>query len=210
MKKTTKLLAMLLALVMVVGLVAACGNGEAEETDPPATDATDAPDETETEPEETDPEETDPEPAADTPLVVGYNQFSQKFSPYYADTSYDQDVADFTQVSLLTNDRAGELMLQAGTPAGQVSEYNGVPYTYYAAANLEIETVDAEDDGTIEETIYRFKLRDDITFSDGEPLTIDDVIFSFYAFSDPKYTGSSTLYSVPIVGMNEYRTQTSA
>lgn len=210
MKKTTKLLAMLLALVMVVGLVAACGKDETEKTDPPAPVETDAPEETETQAEATEPEETEPEPVADTPLVVGYDQFSQKFSPYYADTSYDQDVSDFTQVALITNDRAGELMLQAGTAAGQISEYNGVPYTYYSASNLEIETVDAEDDGTIEETIYRFTLRDDIEFSDGKPLTIDDVIFTYYAFSDPKYTGSSTLYSVPIVGMNEYRTQTSA
>jgi len=41
------------------------------------------------------------------------------------------------------------------------------------------------------------------------PLTVDDVIFTYYAYSDPMYTGSSTLYSVPILGMNEYRTQTS-
>ena len=133
MKKTTKLLAMLLALVLVVGLVAACGKDETEKTDPPAPVETDAPEETETQAEATEPEETEPEPAADTPLVVGYDQFSQKFSPYYADTSYDQDVSDFTQVTLITNDRAGELMLQAGTAAGQVSEYNGVPYTYYSA-----------------------------------------------------------------------------
>ena len=243
MKKTTKLLALLLALVMVVGLLGACGSKEPEKVDEPAEEETEAPvtdepeepdaededdadlDETE-EPDAEDAEDADAEdadaedadaegadveePASDTPLVVGYNPFSQKFSPYYADTSYDLDVADMTQVKLITNDRAGELMLQAGTPEGQVSEYNGVPYTYYAISNLEITTVDEDDDGEIEQTLYHFTIRDDIKFSDGEPLTIDDVIFTFYAFSDPKYTGSSTLYSVPILGMNEYRTQTSA
>ncbi len=232
MSKKTKMFALLLAIVMVVGLLAACSSKEVGEietpaepektepakTDKPEPEATDAPEkpteetpvETEAPPEEVEEEEPTEEPASDTPLVVGYNQFSQKFSPYYADTAYDRDVADMTQVALITNDRAGELMLNAGKPEGQVSEYNGVPYTYYAVSNLEIETVDENDDGVIEETIYHFTIRDDIRFSDGEPLTIDDVIFTYYAFSDPMYTGSSTLYSVPIIGMNEYRTQTSA
>ena len=42
-------------------------------------------------------------------------------------------------------------------------------------------------------------------FSDGEPVTIDDVIFSMYVLSDPTYDGSSTLYSQPIKGMEAYR-----
>ena len=71
-----------------------------------------------------------------------------------------------TQVSLITNDRAGD-DAQAGTPEGQVSVY-GVPYTYYAISNLEITTKDEDEDGTIEETVYNFKIRD-IKFSDGDP-----------------------------------------
>lgn len=42
-------------------------------------------------------------------------------------------------------------------------------------------------------------------FSDGEPLTIDDVIFSMYVLCDPTYDGSSTLFAQPITGMKEYR-----
>ncbi len=49
-------------------------------------------------------------------------------------------------------------------------------------------------------------MREDIVFSDGEPATIDDVIFSIYVFLDPTYDGSTTLYSCPIQGVEEYRT----
>ena len=42
-------------------------------------------------------------------------------------------------------------------------------------------------------------------FSDGEPATIDDVIFSIYVLCDPTYDGSSTIYALPIEGMEAYR-----
>ena len=57
-------------------------------------------------------------------------------------------------------------------------------------------------DGTV---TYDIKLREDLKFSDGEPVTIDDVIFSMYVFLDPTYDGSVTMYSTPIVGLEEYR-----
>ncbi|MBR0086265.1 MAG: ABC transporter substrate-binding protein [Lachnospiraceae bacterium] len=58
------------------------------------------------------------------------------------------------------------------------------------------------EDGTV---YYDFKLREDLKFSDGEPITIDDVIFSMYVLCDPSYDGSSTLFAQPILGMDEYR-----
>ena len=36
-------------------------------------------------------------------------------------------------------------------------------------------------------------------------MTIDDVIFNIYVYMDPTYDGSATFYSVPIVGIDEYR-----
>ena len=48
-------------------------------------------------------------------------------------------------------------------------------------------------------------MREDIVFSDGDDMTIDDVIFSMYVLCDPTYDGSSTLYAAPIVGLDEYR-----
>jgi peptide/nickel transport system substrate-binding protein len=44
-----------------------------------------------------------------------------------------------------------------------------------------------------------------MTFSDGEPLTADDVIFSMYVLADPTYDGSSTFFAQPIKGMADYR-----
>ena len=135
--------------------------------------------------------------SADKPLVVGYSNFSSKFSPFFAETAYDQDVATVTQVVLLGLDRLGAVVEKGKT--GEDREYNGTSYHYDGPADL---TITENADGTVD---YDFDLRDDIKFSDGEPLTADDVIFSMYVLSDPTYDGSSTLYSIPIKGMEEYR-----
>ena len=82
---------------------------------------------------------------------------------------------------------------------GETRSYNGTDYTYNGPADME---VTENEDGTV---YYDFTLRDDLVFSDGTPIDIDDVIFSMYVLSDPTYDGSSTLYSQPILGMEEYR-----
>ena len=135
--------------------------------------------------------------SADKPLVVGYSNFSSKFSPFFSETAYDQDVWTLTQISLLNLDRLGAVVEKGKT--GEDREYNGTNYHYDGPADL---TITENKDGTVD---YDFDLRDDIKFSDGEPLTADDVIFSMYVLSDPTYDGSSTLYSIPIKGMEDYR-----
>lgn len=133
----------------------------------------------------------------DTPLVVGYSPFSSKFSPFFAETAYDQDVASMTAISLLTSDRTGAIIMNG--IKGETIAYNGTDYTYKGPADLKIT---ANDDGTV---FYDFTLREDIKFSDGKALTIDDVIFSMYVLCDPTYDGNITLFAVPIEGMEEYR-----
>ena len=182
--KMKKLIALLLALAMIACLFVGCKSTE----EPSVTDNS-APTES------TGSEE--PTPSADTPLVVGYSPFSSKFSPFFSETAYDQDVYAMTQIGLLTSDRTGAIILNG--IEGETIEYNGTPYTYYGPADL---TITENADGTV---YYDFVLRDDITFSDGEPLTIDDVIFSMYVLCDPTYDGNSTLYAQPILGMEEYR-----
>ncbi len=174
MRNLTKLLSLLLAIAMVFGMLAACG-----EKKNPA-------DEVE-----------DPAEWNDTPLVVGYSPFNSKFSPFFSETAYDQDVYAMTQLGLLTSDRTGAIIYKGID--GETVPYNGTDYTYYGPANL---VVTENDDGTV---YYDFTLRDDLVFSDGEPLTIDDVIFSMYVLCDPTYDGSSTLFAQPIEGMEEYR-----
>ncbi len=135
--------------------------------------------------------------SGDKPLVVGYSNFSSKFSPFFAETAYDQDVATMTQVALLNLDRLGAVVEKGKT--GEDREYNGTNYHYDGPADL---TITENKDGTVD---YDFELREDMKFSDGEPLTADDVIFSMYVLADPTYDGPSTLYSIPIKGMEEYR-----
>ena len=193
-----KLIALLLCLVMIVGMLAACGTKPADDTKPADTEPEQQEETTPAEPEqpeETTPEEPEKEPA-DT-LVVGYSPFNAKFSPFFSETAYDQDAMSMTQIGLLTLDRLG-MVVEKGIE-GETREYNGTDYTYYGPADL---TVTENEDGTVD---YDFVLRDDLVFSDGEPLTVDDVIFSMYVLCDPTYDGSSTLYAQPIEGMAEYR-----
>ena len=82
---------------------------------------------------------------------------------------------------------------------GETREYNGTDYTYYGPADCEV-TENA--DGTV---TYAINMRDDLVFSDGTPITIDDVIFNLYVYMDPTYDGSATLYSMPIAGLDDYR-----
>ncbi|MBR2782846.1 MAG: ABC transporter substrate-binding protein [Firmicutes bacterium] len=133
----------------------------------------------------------------DKPLVVGYSNFSSKFSPFFSETAYDQDVWVLTSVNLLDIDRQGAIVEKGKT--GETRPYNGTDYTYEFLSDL---TITENADGTID---YDFDLRDNVTFSDGEPLTADDVIFSMYVLADPTYDGSNTFFALPIAGMEEYR-----
>ena len=134
---------------------------------------------------------------SDGTLVLAETGFEGKFSPFFAASAADQDVIDLTQLVLLGADRKGEMILNG--IEGETREYNGTDYTYYGTSDC---VVTENDDGTV---TYDIKLRDDLKFSDGEPVTIDDVIFSMYVFLDPTYDGSVTMYSTPIVGLEEYR-----
>lgn len=102
-----------------------------------------------------------------------------------------------TALGLLTSDRTGAIV-EKGIK-GETRSYNGTDYTYYGPADM---TVSENPDGTV---YYDFTLRDDLKFSDGEPITIDDVIFSMYVLCDPTYDGNSTLFALPIEGMDAYR-----
>ncbi len=196
MKNITKFVALMLAIVLCVSAFAACekGNENPEETKA-ITDGSNESAETPAESVET-PAGEDPS-AVVTPLVVGYSPFSEKFSPFYADTAYDQDVVAMTQAALLMTDRVGEVIYKG--IEGETKPYNGTDYLYKGISDLE---VTQNEDGTVD---YVFTIRDDVKFSDGEPLTIDDVIFSMYVLLDPSYAGSSTLYAAPIKGVEAYR-----
>jgi len=137
--------------------------------------------------------------AAQDSLVIGYANFSNKFSPFFYTTAYDGDVAGLTQVGLLATDRGGAIV-EKGLGEGTDIVYNGTTYNYKGMSDIE---VTQNEDGTV---YYDITLREGVKFSDGVDLTLNDVLFTIYVLSDTDYDGSSTFYSLPILGMNEYRT----
>ena len=183
--KSIKLMALVLALVMVVSMFAGCKKAD-DATTTESNDVT-------TESNETTENNSD---KADT-LVFATATFGQKFSTFFATTAYDMDVVDLTTGGLLTADREGNIVRNG--IEGETIPYNGTDYTYYGMGDVEVVE---NDDGTVD---YNLTMRDDIVFSDGEPANIDDVIFGIYVMADPTYDGSSTIYAVPIEGMDEYR-----
>ena len=79
--KAKKILALVLAAFMVVASVASCGEKKEEEYK-----------------------------GADT-LVVGYSNFSEKFSPFFADSAYDQDssICSASIVKAMLSSRASKV-----------------------------------------------------------------------------------------------------
>lgn len=178
---TKRLLALLLAAVMVCALFAGCGNT----TSTPAAEGTEAPAGT--------------DEAAEPKTIVTYctQGLETKFSPFFASSADDVQITDYTQLYVSGVDRVANPILTG--IEGETRSYNGTDYTYITPGNV---TITENEDGTV---YYDVEIRDDIVFSDGEPADIDDVIFSLYVLLDPTYDGSSTVYSLPIEGMEAYR-----
>ena len=185
MKNTKQAIALASAAALSVGMLAGCG-GAASSAATASGEST-----------STATAEASTTAASDGTLVLAETGFESKFSPFFAASASDQDVIDLTQIALLGADRKGEMVLNG--IEGETREYNGTDYTYHGPADC---VVTENADGTV---TYDIKLREDLKFSDGEPVTIDDVIFSMYVFLDPTYDGSVTMYSTPIVGLDEYR-----
>ena len=183
MKMRKKVIASLLAAVMATSLLASCSQGTAEK--------------------KADDQKTGQEKTGDTKadasgaMVFASDDFNAKFSPFFADTVPDQTISDLISVGLLTIDRNGSMVYKG--IEGETREYNGKEYNYKGISDLE---VTENSDGSV---YYDFTMKDGLKFSDGEPLTVDDVIFSMYVLADPTYDGNSSFFSLPIQGMNEYR-----
>lgn len=116
-------------------------------------------------------------------LVIGTSTFNGVFNPFFYTSAYDNQAFTpvFTQVC--TTNENNELIERGGS--------------------ITAEEIKAED-GSVQ-TLYTIKLKDGMTFQDGEPVTIDDLIFAYYVYADPTYDGmASFVNSVDIVGMKEY------
>lgn len=186
MRNAKKALALLVAAAMAGSALTACGQSASSADTGSSSASSEAASEAATE-----------AAASSDTLVASTTGLESKFSPFFAASASDQLIVDMTQMYLFTSDRVGQVV-EKGIE-GETHSYNGTDYTYYGPADLEI-TENA--DGTV---YYDITMRDDLIFSDGTPIDIDDVIFSMYVYCDPTYDGSSTVYSLPIEGMDAYR-----
>ena len=123
-------------------------------------------------------------------FVIMVDQLDGLFNPFFYTAANDGTVVSMTQIGML----------------GAKYENGAIQVAY--GENEAVVTKDYQivenDDGTVS---YYFVLKNGIQFSDGEPLTMEDVLFNYYVYLDPVYTGSNTLYSTDILGLSEYRTQ---
>lgn len=124
-------------------------------------------------------------------FVIMTEQLDGLFNPFFYTAAADGTIVGMTQIGMLGSKYVnGEVEVAYGENEAVVTK------DYDIVENS---------DGTV---TYTFVLKNGILFSDGEPLTMEDVLFNYYVYLDPVYTGSNTLYSTDILGLAEYRTQT--
>lgn len=119
-------------------------------------------------------------------IVLMTEAVSGLFNPFYATSGTDQDVVGMTQIGMLTTDENGK--------------------TAYGKDEATV-VLDYKLESVGDNSVYTFVLKNNLKFSDGYALTMNDVLFNMYEYLDPVYTGSSTMYSVKIEGLTSYRMQ---
>ena len=123
-------------------------------------------------------------------FVIATELLDGLFNPFYYTSANDGTIVNLTQISLIG----------AAYNNGSIE----VAYGENEAVVAKDYEIVENDDGTVS---YYFVLKNGILYSDGHPLTMEDVLFNFYVYLDPVYTGSNTLYSTDILGLDAYRTQ---
>lgn len=116
-------------------------------------------------------------------LVIGIDAPEEVFNPLYAESTYDAYVSNTVFEGLITVD-------DKGIPKEALAEKYSV-----------------SDDGLK----YSFKLKDGLKFSDGSPLTTEDVAFTYMLGSDATYDGPlDFVNSTKIKGAKAYKEGTAS
>lgn len=137
----------------------------------------------------------------DEVLVFSTGEFDGVFNPFFSTSAYDSTIAGQTQISMLGSDENGNGVTYGVNEPVVALDYNE---TMYEDKNGTKVTTSGDEDGI---TVYQIVLKKDIKFSDGEPLTAHDVLFNMYVYLDKVYSGSSTMYSTKIQGLEAYQYQ---
>ena len=119
-------------------------------------------------------------------LVVQTEQLDGLFNPFFYTAANDGTIVAMTQIGMLGSDYVnGESVVAYGEDEAVVA-------------------LDYDIKENADKTVtYTFVLKNGIKFSDGHPLTMEDVLFNYYVYLDPVYTGSNTLYSTDIIGLDD-------
>ncbi len=137
-----------------------------------------------------------------TPLVVALSEYDNTCNPFYQTGDFDGFINELTGVKLLALDRNGRI-IHNGIDGERIL-YNGTYYEYTGIADV-AESYDEE----LDETSYTFSLRRDVSFSDGETLDADDLIFTLYMLLDPSMSNISEIQGIGIKGEVNYRLNSS-
>ena len=130
--------------------------------------------------------------AGDEAFVIMTENLDGLFNPFFSTSANDGTIVAMTQIGMLGSklDENGQVVVAYGENE--------------ATATLDFEQSDLNESN---ETVYTFVLKNGIKYSDGHPLTMEDVLFNIYVYLDPVYTGSATMYSTDIKGLAAYRNQ---
>ncbi|ATF93968.1 ABC transporter substrate-binding protein [Cedecea neteri] len=110
-------------------------------------------------------------------VVAGISEPQGIFNPYFFVNGWDENVTNVIFSRLIDWDSHGNLV------PGLAASWTVSP------------------DGKV----YTIKLRPDLTFSDGSPLTAEDVAFTLTVLYDPKYDGDTDITLANIAGGADYK-----
>ncbi|PGO22919.1 ABC transporter substrate-binding protein [Bacillus cereus] len=110
-------------------------------------------------------------------LVVGISKPGGVFLPYFQQNGWDGNVTSVIFASLVSTDKQGK-------PTPELAE---------------------KWDVSSDQLTYTFHLRKDLKFSDGSPLTADDVAFTLTLLHDKAYEGEVDISQYAVKGGKEYK-----
>jgi peptide/nickel transport system substrate-binding protein len=175
-KSLKALTLVILVMFLVASLISCAPSGKEEEPAEPAPveeaveEAEEAEEEAPAEPapaEEAEPE-AEPEMAEETSITILIPEDPTGFNGLVTDTGYEQTLMELALLGLTDIDPQGEIFLEMAAEMPTLDN-GGV-------------VVD-EDAWTMDVT---WTMRDDVFWADGEPVTADDVIFTWDAIADPE------------------------
>ncbi|MCL2862168.1 MAG: ABC transporter substrate-binding protein [Firmicutes bacterium] len=148
------------------------------------------------------------------PFVIGVDPITGVFNPFTATTGVDNSIIGMTQMNLTRLNATGDwvefgddisvaaqaLVVENLNSDGQVISYNDTNTSAFR-------TLITTGNTAIYQTRFTFVLKNDIYFSDGVRMTLEDVFFNLYTYLDPSYMGPNQLNTLNIDGLPAYRRQ---